>query len=528
MNKKKVILSVLCALLCVATLISCAPGGNGATTGCKGTTEPSAKDTHFPEMTVPLSDFVIRHDGETVRVRTATYIANEIKKATGVELDVLREDSDEDSAQIVIAFDDSLGNGKWSIDVVGTTITVSAKDYYGYNAAVSYFKSAYSTKEKCYPFKDGFSVEGDYKSGATAVYASTQYAFERQGEHRVMFYNVLFKDTATSWDGKTQYSVPASARDELQAEMISIYLPDVLGCQEFDATKRGNAKDGAGGLSGLLREMGYAESVDPRVKNAYAKTEKIPGTDASLTVEGAEPGTLLDGYGTSGATKVNYGDVTYTYYNCTPIFYNTKTTKLVRSEYYWFKSQWDRKVEENVSMPSGWSKSATWGVFESLETGEQYAVISTHMCTRSDFIRGLQAQEIESLVNMIERDYGCPVFFGGDMNGNLGDANYDYFVSLDYLSLQDNALGTVHTSNYETMHGYPNFDSALCMMTPGLNTAASIGRIQQKENKNSIDQIFSINGENVEISVFGVVVDDMTLSGSDHLPTFSDFTIGTP
>ena len=528
MNRTKWLTALLCVLLCMTTLAACFSGGeDGSTSRKKGTTAPEAGGDYFPEMASPLAEFVIRHNGETVPMRTATYLANEIQKATGVELDVIRGASDESTAQIVIAEGSNLGDGAWTIAVAGTTITVSAKDYYGYSAAVEYFKKSIS-KEKTYPFKDGYFASGDYISGATGVYTSTKYAFDRQGEHRVMFYNVLFKDTATSWDGSTQYSIPAAARDELQAEMVAVYLPDVLGCQEFDSTRRGGATDGAGGLSGLLREMGYAETVDPRVKNAYSKSEKIPGTDASLTVEGAEPGTLLDGYGTSGATKVNYGNVTYTYYNCTPLFYNTATTKLIASEYYWYKSQWDRKVEENVSMPSGWSKSATWGVFESLETGERYAVISTHMCTRSDFIRGLQAEEIESLVNRIVSEYGCPVFLGGDLNGNLGDANYDHFVEAGYRSLQDNALGTVHTSAYDTMHGYPSFDSSLGMMTPGLNTAASIARIQQRENKNSIDQIFSVNGTGVAISVFGVVVDDMTLSGSDHLPTFTDFSLDLP
>ena len=348
-----------------------------------------------------------------------------------------------------------------------------------------------------------------------------------------MFYNVLFGSEASSGDVK--YSVPPEERDPLQALMISAYLPDVLGCQEFNKTKRGNEKDGSGGLAELLLELGYAETVDPRVKNAYTDQERIPNTDASLTLLGAATGEEHLGYvdasskNKNGATEVNYGGAKYTFYNNTPLFYNTKTTRLIKSEYYWYKNQWDQLTgmeHQNSAMDCG-SKSATWGVFESIETGERYVVISTHMCTRSDYVRGLQARELVELIDHLKKTYQCPVLLGGDLNGNIGDANYDYFVSeaVGYRSLQDHKLATVHTSGLRTSHGYPTFDEESGRMTPGENDERKVSTVKQDKNQNSIDQILVTGHGSVTFGVFEVVVDDLTLSASDHFPIFTDFSI---
>jgi endonuclease/exonuclease/phosphatase family metal-dependent hydrolase len=147
------------------------------------------------------------------------------------------------------------------------------------------------------------------------------------------------------------------------------------------------------------------------------------------------------------------------------------------------------------------------------------------MCTRSDYVRGLQGQEIVDLVDRLVQQYQCPVFFGGDMNGNIGDSNYDLFIESGFLSIQDTLIDGEHiatefTSNLRTNAAYPELDEEHIMRPVG-----GVSYTVQETNKNSIDQIFMINGEDkVEIGVFGVIADDMARSSSDHMPIFIDFS----
>ena len=500
---------------------------------------------YLPGMDVMLEDLVIVHDGTSLYKRVAYEVRNYIGQATGIYLVIKDEPQTDRTPTITFRSNATLEKGTWKVAVEENTITVMANGYYGFYAAAKYFESEIRSNGY-YPFEAEQAQTGDYLSDAVDKMVSNKYAYDKQGENRVMFLNVLFNEQATSGSGanKVTLKVPTTPRNELQAMMIAEYLPDVLGCQEFNKTKRGYQNDGAGGLSGLLRKMGYVEAVDPRVKNAYSAGEYIPGTDASLTNDYTG---LIKGYGTSGATWVTYGGESfYTYYNNTPIFYNPQTTDCLRAEYYWYKSQWDKitgATHDNGSSDCG-SKSATWGVFMNKKTGDKYIVISTHMCTRSDYVRELQAAELITLANWLIDTYNCPIFFGGDMNGNLGDSNYDMFVTKadakyqskydvvnteyaggGFTSLQDDRIATDFTSNLKTNRNYPNYDDTKEMMTPGSSGVEGVTTIQAGENKNSIDQIFVKNHSKVDIKIFGIVVDDIVLSSSDHLPIFTDFTI---
>ena len=124
--------------------------------------------------------------------------------------------------------------------------------------------------------------------------------------------------------------------------------------------------------------------------------------------------TEFEGVASNGLVKVTVnGETFYTFFNCAPLLYNTKTTRLIKSEYYWYKNQWDKRdgMSHENSAGDCASKAATWGVFESIATRERYIVISTHMCTRSDYIRGLQGQEMVDLIEQLHiliRNSGFP------------------------------------------------------------------------------------------------------------------------
>lgn len=534
---------------------------------------------HFPFLGVTVNKFNIVYDGSYMLKRMAHAVRISIQSATGLKPGTTTKEAlgatsvirlqlvDKEEAEV--GENEWIEPGKWTIEFVGPDansdapkgFTIKASSYYGFLDAANWFKTA-RNRYGFYNFgkTDIMTAKGDYIESITDKYESTRYCYDRAGDTRVMFANVLFNASAGGENpGDYVYSVPPEERDQIQAMMFAEYLPDVLGCQEFNASRRGNSEAvalaGRGGLAAELTKLGYIEAVDPVVRNAYQTTEKIPGTDASLTVPGATPGTELDGYGVGGAYNVNG---IYTYFNNAPLFYNSKTTKMLDSGYYWYKNQWDKgmlkdengaTVEHKNSAGDAGSKAATWGVFESLETGEKYIVISTHMCTRSDYVRELQGIEVVALIKDLVAKHDCPVFFGGDMNGNRTGSNYNIFVTEGeyeskyrkdengdplkiegggYKSMQDDKPALLYTSPLLSSHGYPDYDNENRIMTPGRNDITHVNYTDPENlGKSSIDQIFVTNVENkaIDLNVYGIVVDDCSLSSSDHLPLFIDFTI---
>ena len=468
-----------------------------------------------PYMGIDIENFKIASEGDYLMNCLTVYLKDRVKIMTNIDMEFTRISNgfNPENGYFVLNQDDTLENGAFSISVSGNLININAGDYQGFDAAITALTTEYNHSDGYYTFRDNMTKTGDYLSYLDKFETSSKYTYDRRGEYRVMFYNVLFGDsTGTRLDSndKPLDDVPANQRNRLQALMIAEYMPDVLGCQEFNWSKRGDS--GNYDLTKLLAKLGYAETIDPYVDNA---SNPLWNPNNS-------------GHFVSGKPYK-------TYYNNTPLFYNTKTTNYIEGAYYWYKNQWDLEgiggYHQNTANDCG-SKSATWGLFESIETGERYIVISTHMCTRSDYIRGLQAQEIVALISELVATYDVPVFFGGDMNGNIGDSNYDLFVGdAGYKSLQDyrdpdtkKPIATEFTSPLFAAHGYPMYDRNDFVMTPG---QGSLHNAVQQTDKNSIDQVFLINEDTADIKVFGVIADFCSLRGSDHLPLMVDFSINS-
>ena len=414
--------------------------------------------------------------------------------------------------RIELIEDNTVESGKWKIEMADENrVVIKAKDYYGFVAAARVLSNMFQANKK---FIEKSESEGDYRDTLASYEKGNAYAYNQLGEYRVMFYNALWDDNNIS-----------AERIVLNTVLIKEYMPDVLGLQEMNKAKRGNLKDGSGGLIAELAKLGYVEAVDPRVKNAYDKNQYIPGTDAFATT-GANAGTELKGYGTSGATYVTYnGESYYTFFNCAPLLYNTKTTKLIDAGYYWYKNQWDKRPgqsHENWANDCG-SKAATWGIFEDLTTGERYIAISTHMCTRSDYVKGLQAQEMVDLIATLTAEYDYPVILGGDYNGNYTSANFTCFEANGLVDVEKNNLATVYTSKEQSYHRpYPEMDKDKGCVQPTKDD--DYGKMT---SATSVDHIMLTNvkeGE-LDIYVFGVVIDECTLSGADHFPLIMDFSI---
>ena len=520
---------------------------------------------YLPYIGNALSKYKVVYDGGSYMLKRMAFNLQRMFKNTTVEAPTMAASSSKpagsvfylqlvDKAEAEDGGNEWIEPGKWTIEYSKSMFTIKASSYYGFLDAANYFKTA-RNQYGFYDFgKNDVTAEGDYVDNATGHYESTKYAYNQQGNTRVMYLNVLFNESQSSEDKSKSFDTPTDQRNQIQQMMIAEYMPDVLGCQEFNKSRRGGSKaaelGGKGGLSALLADIGYVEAVDPRVKNAYGTNEIIPGADASLVRPEAKPGAPLYGYGTGGADAVSgVAGVTHTYYNNTPLFYNAETTKLIAAEYYWYKYQTDFYYRENFSQyVNGYhqnsagdagSKAATWGVFESKESGQRYIVITTHMCTRSDYIRSLQAQEVVDLINKLVAIYDCPVFFGGDMNGTDASSNYKLFVSeeVGYIAMQDSLdengqnYAKIFTAKTKPSHGYPNQVKGDPVISAGANDESQLRYVNITEENagkgtNAIDHTFVANWtEDLVVNVFGVIVDDCSMSSSDHLPHFVDFNL---
>ena len=418
--------------------------------------------------------------------RMAYRIGCAITETTGVDVPFATEKPKRCAAKLVLKDDKALAGGNFRITVKGKVVTFSAASYYGYIAIARFLRT--EDAAPIYELVDGYVKEGNYKDYLGQFEAADRYAYDKRGDVRVMFYNVLFGHYGfrKKEDGKPLRDVPTDKRNPLQAAMVGEYLPDVIGCQEFNGSKRGDYlrsnEDRArtnpdGKLDELLEKIGYKESIPRDVK-------------------------------------------VHPYYNNTPLFYNTKTTKLIKSAYYWYEHQIDDENMNNCGAGDCGSKSATWGVFEDKKTGKKYIVVSTHMCTRSNGVRGLQAIEIVDLITGLVEKYNAPVFFGGDFNGLPHHANYTYFVSdkANYTDVALNGVAKEFASITRTHHTYPLYfkELDLELIDPNDNT---------RESLECIDHIMMTNADNVEVNVYGVVVDECSMSGSDHYPIFADVNL---
>jgi endonuclease/exonuclease/phosphatase family metal-dependent hydrolase len=253
----------------------------------------------------------------------------------------------------------------------------------------------------------------------------------------------------------------------------------------------------------LLGELGYVETIDPRVKNIASRED--------------------GGYGIAGDV-VTVGNETFrTRYNTVPLLYNKNTTRCLESEYFWFPTQEDENTGK-LSASECASKATTWGVFESIETGERYIVVSGHF-RGTESVQLNQAKEIAAEIAKLVEKYDCPVFLGGDFNGRTSRAFYAYLTEeLDYVSMQDSAIAKQFTSPILTTHGYPRYSESLGIMTDG---GGAVSQISKSTNGDSIDKIFVSNYDNVSLEIFGVIVDECSLSSSDHLPMVVDFSINS-
>lgn len=449
----------------------------------------------LPYLGVPMNEFMVACDEMNFLQKSlAQVLAEALADAIGSKQEPFLYDAfmglEDEGAYFLLKEDETLTSGDWRYRVMSDRmIELSAGDYFGFLGAINAI-AARTTDGYYFTLCVADADEGNYFDTMedSEVERTSRYAYDRQGDHRVMFYNALWGNSTANKSSVFN----AIYRDVLQEALIEAYMPDVLALQEINKTRRG--KDNSGDLVRLIEGLGYVETIDPRVKNAIPVEE--------------------GGYGTNGAVEVTVdGETYYTYFNTNPLFYNPKTTKYIEGARVEFSVH--GLGDEVVNAGEAGSKSMTWGLFESIATGDRYIVASTHM--RVAPIGLEQAKEAVELIRTLEETYGCPVLFGGDLNACEGSSSYEYFLEEGGChSLQAEALASVYTSKLRTTHGYPHLQD-------GKMTAAN--PFTNKEAHLSIDNVLMRSLDKIDLHLYGVIADFCALRGSDHLPLLLDFDV---
>ena len=339
----------------------------------------------------------------------------------------------------------------YSIDVCGTQIDVSACGVLAYEAILRYFANL--TERGIAPYSKQGNAAEEHEDRAS------QYAFSRQGDHRVMFYNLL-------WSNEKIYE--PHQRAIMSIELVREFAPDVVGFQESNLRKRSQL--GNCSIELLLDAIGYKEVPVGEIENSYKNS------------------------------------------NSTPLFYNSQTVECLDCAYVWYRDQ-----QDGIGVMDRSSKSMTWGLFEVKATGERYIAASTHMCTRDDSIRALQAAEACELFDALHEKYGVPVIVGGDYNSTSASQGYLYYHDVaKHPDAYEHA--TVYACDTASHHPYPKRDPKTGLIMP---TEGAKFHMPEK----AIDHIFCPYLDPSDIRVFGVAVNAYSLAASDHLPVYIDFSI---
>lgn len=440
---------------------------------------------------------VLYQSGNPIQKRMAYQISLSLANVTGLDIPFANTVRDENAVNWILCDDNEQANGSFEIRVCDKDILLYADSYYGYEGIARVLRTEKANEILAHT--EGATLKGSYLEHLKEFEDSNRYAYDKHGDHRVMFYNFLHHNGSGTRQPALPKDVPADQRNILQQEMIAQYRPDVIAGQELPYSKRYDV--GYYDIAILLSDIGYKESIDPRVPNIETEL-----------------------YGNRGRPYKQGKNTYFTRCNASPLFYNTKTTKCIKSEYYLFRHHFDEDYPHKSAEEAA-SKALTWGVFESKKTKQRYIVISAHMSWGGgEFIRLRQAEEVVALIDGLQAKYPYPVFFGGDINGNRGSQNYDHFVSpeVGYRCIQDHKLAKEFCSQILPDKGYPCFDETLCFMVPD---KVNLRIISDEPHKNGIDHIFLPDTDRVDVRVFGVIVDECSLSASDHLPIFADFNL---
>lgn len=204
------------------------------------------------------------------------------------------------------------------------------------------------------------------------------------------------------------------------------------------------------------------------------------------------------------ALSEEYAPVEAAVGNYTPLFYKREKFNLA-------KRGW-----ELLSETPDKSKSITWAVLESVDSGKRFAVCNTHFWWKyrnpdDDRIRVCNAAQLFDIAGGIHEKHGIPVFAFGDLNCREGSP------ALEYLNERSFTVSYRIADNFTDIsshHGDPKLGED--GKYHGSRTENKIGE--------SIDQILTFR-DGAHVTDYTVVCDQSALDATDHSPVFIDALI---
>lgn len=218
-----------------------------------------------------------------------------------------------------------------------------------------------------------------------------------EGEIKIMSFNVrtsgMDKDTPNHWDN----------RKDACLALIKDHMPDIMGVQEATFTSQWLW------LKDQLKSLGY------------------------------------DGYGVNRQTGKESGSG-----ECPGILYNRNVIKKIEVGTFW--------LSETPDTPSkGWDanyyRTATWGLFEHIATGQRFFMVNTHLDHESTTaqIEGMKLIEKK----LLEYEWDYPLYLTGDFNVISTDKALD---GIKEFMRNARTYATVRDTN-PTVNGFGNSSS---------------------------------------------------------------------
>jgi len=381
---------------------------------------------------------IVYPEGSSNILSAANKLALQIKRAYGVELQVVSDSTSRKGPEIVVgdcsravakALDGTVSAMQSIIkaDPESRDLVIYAKSDAGTVNAVENFLTGYINKyySNVIQLDENALIKG-------AAYTMDDKAELTEGaDIRIMSFNLLCE----LWNDKP----PIEGRDERAMAIFSYYAPDVVGIQEVSDN--------------------WYKALDKIMAGEYAFTDR----------------------------KTERGET-----NFSTLIYNTSKVKLLDH---------GTKVYSQGNSPK--LRLVTWGVFEKLDTGKQFIVVSTHWDLGSNpQFQEVHSNEMAAFCNQLIDKYGLPLITTGDYNSRES---------------------TSYIKNFLEKTGFIDSKYTATVVKKACKTYHDLGVAVSTSDAECIDHIFGSKG--VEFLFYNVETSKTATDTSDHNPIYADIKL---
>ena len=188
----------------------------------------------------------------------------------------------------------------------------------------------------------------------------------------------------------------------------------------------------------------------------------------------------------------------------TPMFYRPATCELIKKGYVLY----DRAFNNHDS------KGICWAVFKHIQSGKLFTVCNTHywwqIGPEHDVARVGNSKDVLRL----KAELPEPFFIMGDFNCRSSSEAFDVLFSGGLVDVQKVAKDTCDRT---TCHPYPGYDEEKGEFFPANYSA--------RDFSFAIDHVLVDEAHADRVLAFDVLIDDDSLSTSDHCPIYVEFDL---